>query len=52
MSGVKRKELAELRGMSQVTNEDLKDGGISTKSEQSEKYGQEKHGSHKESALK
>jgi hypothetical protein len=52
MSGVKRKAMAETRGMKQITNEDLKDDGIGTKSEQSEKYGEEKHGSTKEPALK
>lgn len=52
MSGVHRKAAAEMRGMKQVTNEDLKDDGIGTKSEQSEKYGEEKHGSMKEPAIK
>ena len=43
MSGVKTKALAESKGLEQVTNEDLKGDGISTPSEMSEKYGEEKH---------
>jgi hypothetical protein len=41
--GVKKYVQAENKGMEQVTNEDLKDDGIASKSEQSEKYGEEKH---------
>lgn len=43
MSGVMRKAIAEVKGKEIVTNEDLKDDGVSTPSEMSEKYGEEKH---------
>lgn len=43
MSGVKNKVQAENKGLKQVTNEDLKDDGISSPSEMSEGYGEEKH---------
>ena len=43
MSGVHNKAQAEVKGLKEVTNEDLKDDGISTPSEMSEKYGEEKH---------
>ena len=43
MSGVHNKAAAETNGLEQVTNEDLKGDGISTPSEMSEKYGEEKH---------
>jgi len=50
--GVRNYVLAESRGLKQVTNEDLKDDGIAHAGEQSEKYGEEKHGPEKEPALK
>lgn len=43
MSGVKSKVMAESKGLEQPTNEDLRDDGVSTPSEMSEKYGEEKH---------
>jgi len=43
MSGVERLAQAESKGLKVITNEDLKDDGIASKSEQSEKYGEEKH---------
>jgi hypothetical protein len=52
MSGVHRKAAAEKRGLEQVTNQDLRDDGIATPSEMSEKYGEEKHGSDKQPAKK
>jgi hypothetical protein len=51
-SGVFRKAAAEKRGLEQVTNEDLKDDGIASKSEMSEKYGEEKHGQDKKEPKK
>ena len=38
-----RKVLAESKGLEQPTNEDLRGDGVSTPSEMSEKYGEEKH---------
>lgn len=43
MSGAKRLAQAESKGLKQVTNEDLKDEGVASKVEQSEKYGEEKN---------
>jgi hypothetical protein len=43
MSGVKRLEIVEVKGKEEVTNEDLKECGIYSASESSEKYGEEKH---------
>lgn len=42
MSGVKKLVQAENKGKKQVTNEDLKQDGVASKKESSEKYGQEK----------
>ena len=42
MSGVKRLAQAENKGKKQVTNADLKETGVASKKEQTEKYGQEK----------
>lgn len=41
--GVKQYVKAESKGLSQVTNEDLKDDGVAHDGEQTEKYGEEKH---------
>ena len=35
--------MAEKKGKSQPTNEDYKENGIASKTEQSEKYGEEKN---------
>lgn len=43
MSGVKNLAQAESKGKEPITNEKLKENGIASKSEQSEKYGEEKH---------
>lgn len=43
MSGVKNLCAAEKKGLEEVTNADLKDDGVANASEQSEKYGEEKH---------
>jgi hypothetical protein len=42
MSGVKNLVMAENKGLKQPTNEDLKENGVASSSEQSEKYGEEK----------
>ena len=42
MSGVKRQEAAEVKGLEEVTNEVLKEGGVYSPLESSEKYGEEK----------
>jgi hypothetical protein len=42
MSGVKNLVQAENKGLEQVTNENLKEDGVASKTEQSEKYGEEK----------
>lgn len=42
MSGAKRLAQAEYKGLKQITNEDLREEGVASKKEQSEKYGEEK----------
>ena len=47
MSGVQNQVQAENQGLTQPTNAQLKENGIASKTEQSEKYGQEKKDSSK-----
>jgi hypothetical protein len=42
MSGVHRLEAAEEEGLKEVTNTELKEGGVYSEKESSEKYGEEK----------
>jgi hypothetical protein len=42
MSGVHKLAAAERKGLTQVTNEDLKEEGVASKKEASEKYEEEK----------